>query len=550
MSPAPRYRDFQGLQRELEPFLSGGRRLPSKRFFESIHRGDIITDVRRHGGWQEVRTKLGQPQVKRAGKDSYAVWENAKRRLEELGFPPWGELGRLDNPLYSAISRHHGGYIAVKRRCGKPVAIGWGLEEWENIKPLLDEIMREHNGNLPPADDLVRSKKPRDRAVYTAINDHHDGMAAVRERMGLNLKYFSGTKSLRYKENLDAVLKPLVETLGYFPSASQLKGLKLERITHACEIYHGGLDAVRNDYGYQPIQKRGADSLRHWKNMHRELSDIILLLGHFPILREMHLLGKDYVYAAMHYHGGIDAVRKRFGAVPPYKRGFDSLRFWENYSRELAVTVKTLGHFPSQKELENLGRFDVLGASRLHEGLVQSRRLFEAAVKRGEIRLEDAAAPRKREPVEEEVAPRKREPAKQVSTVKLLALLEAHEVGIEQISGSIFAKGDCHFIIPAPLYTSLLAPIPLHTCDGVLVLEQQHARLASLFIQLSSARACHRLKATRIISELAKTSSTRGEFRDALFVLRNAFMNEQDKHVRKEMHNVLESKQASKFWRQ
>lgn len=540
MSRAPRYVSFDSLKTALQPFIEGGKQLPAKPFFEGIHRLDLVRGIRKHGSWQAVRTKLGQPQVRRLGKDSYAIWNNAKQRLEELEFPPWKKLQKIDSALAGAIGRHHGGYVEAKRQCGKRVPLGWGLDKWENLEPLLSRIVKENKGDLPPADKLMGSRKPLYRVVCRAICVHHNGIAAVREHLGLKIRNFSGSKSLRHRENLDAILKPLVERLGYFPSASQLKGLKLQRITSACEIYHGGLNAVRRDYGYPPLQKGGKQSLRHWNNLLRELNEVFFLLGRFPTATDLRKLGKACIYVAMgNHHRGIHVVRKKFGVKSPYKRGFESLRFWENYLRELVFIVKELGHPPSQTELELLGRWDLVGAAKHHGGLRAVRTRFDESVKRREIRLEEVRAPEK-----------KPAPDLLPSTMKLLDLLDFFRVEPKQIADNIIERIDGSFLlIPAPNYAGMLEPIPLHTREGVFAFDSKHAWLVSLFIQLSSPNVADRREAMGKVKAIMKSNLTQEKARGALVLLRNAFIDEEDKQLAREMEKIIDGRKAKPIWK-
>ncbi len=534
---APVYVSFRSLKTALQPFIREGKRLPSKDFFARARRYDLVTGIRNHGGWQEVRRKLGQPQAKRLGKDSYAIWDNAKRRLEELKFPIWTRLQRIDSGLAAAITAHHGGYIEAKRKCGKPVALGFGLDEWRNLRPLLEELMREHDGDLPPAGDLMHSRKPRDRAVYKAIKNHHDGMAAVREKIGLKIRRFTGVMSLRHRRNFDDVLKPLVEKLGYFPTSTQLAHLKLYCVIHACRIYHGGFDAVRREYGFQLVAKRGERSLRHWENLERELKGVILLTGCFPTATDLRRMKKRYVYRAMNvHHDGIDAVRRKFGVKPLRKRGFESLRFWDNYLRELVAIARELRHFPSQTQLKALGRFDLVGAAKHHGRLRAVRARFNDLVARGEIRLDEVALP--------ERAPERREP----HAINLLDLLDFFKVEPTRIIGNIVQTiTGVYMLVLAPLSTSALPPIVLQTSGGMYAFDPAHAWVVSLFIKLSSTRSQDRLEATNEIKTLIKGAPQEKNIA-ALTLLRNAYMNEKDRQTAKEMEKVLESRHAKPVW--
>ena len=252
MAPARTYWPMEKLRGSLQPYVEQHGRLPPRTFFERNRRSDLIDGIRKNGGFQVVRSELGEEPLKRTGNRSYKIWENAKARLEELGFPPWQELRKLDGALADALQVHHGGYVEAKRKCGRKVHLGYSLRKWTNLEPLLLQIIDENNGDLPSSTVFQCSRDTLYRAIANAVGRHHGGFVKVRLRIGFKIKYYCAEKSLRHRENFDAILKPLVEKLGYFPTTNQLIALGLKRVVHAMGIYYGGVVTVRKEYGYPP----------------------------------------------------------------------------------------------------------------------------------------------------------------------------------------------------------------------------------------------------------------------------------------------------------
>ncbi|MBT7332048.1 hypothetical protein HN799_02140, partial [Candidatus Woesearchaeota archaeon] len=92
----------------------------------------------------------------------------------------------------------------------------------------------------------------------------------------------------------------------------------------------------------------------YWKdfsNLESELEPIIEELGHFPTQSELQELGKSSII------NGIQVYYSGMNAVRE-KMGYGSLKkpngYWKEFSNlesELDPIIEELGHFPTQKEL-------------------------------------------------------------------------------------------------------------------------------------------------------------------------------------------------------
>jgi hypothetical protein len=97
-------------------------------------------------------------------------------------------------------------------------------------------------------------------------------------------------------------------------------------------------------------------------------------IGHFPTRKELIDVGRNDLYSAISRHGGILKFRKLLGDEP--------LRspkgFWTDKTliQDLSKIKSEIGHFPSQKELTYLGRTDLTTAISQHGGLNKFRKLF------------------------------------------------------------------------------------------------------------------------------------------------------------------------------
>ena len=91
----------------------------------------------------------------------------------------------------------------------------------------------------------------------------------------------------------------------------------------------------------------------------------------FPSDHWLRCNGYNYISGALaKYHGGINSVRVEMGYKSPIRLpGY--LKNWQNIEIELKNIIKQLGHFPTQKELRELGQSSIATAiSAYHGGII------------------------------------------------------------------------------------------------------------------------------------------------------------------------------------
>lgn len=137
-----------------------------------------------------------------------------------------------------------------------------------------------------------------------------------------------------------------------------------------------------------------------------------------------------------------------------------------------------------------------------------------------------------------------------VSLIKLDDLLTSPCIGYRKIAGYIIppeTRSEPFLLDLAPHYNEVLKPIPLYKREGRLFLDSKHAWLVSLFLKLISDSNQEKMKGVRAVEEIIRRK-TREEIRDALLVLRSAYMNESDKQLAGRMNAVLDCRCARKIW--
>ena len=180
--------------------------------------------------------------------------------------------------------------------------------------------------------------------------------------------------------NVEGELREIIEQEGEFPTQKRLTELGYGNLGNAITKNHGGLIAVRERMGYT-FSRKSNRYWQDWSNVEGELREIIEQEGEFPTRKRLRAGRSSLARAINQYHGGFPKVRK--------KLGFDLKRkpngYWQDWSNvegELREIIHNLGHFPSQRELEFLGRKDLINAVNIYKGLLRVReRMGYAQVK-------------------------------------------------------------------------------------------------------------------------------------------------------------------------
>jgi len=114
-----------------------------------------------------------------------------------------------------------------------------------------------------------------------------------------------------------------------------------------------------------------------WKNIESELDTVIGELGHFPTSLELlHMKKGTISVAATKYHGGLNLIRKKMGYTTLQKEK----KYWMDFNNlkgELENVIENLGHFPTQRELSDIGRTDIgNGIGKYHGGINNVKKIM------------------------------------------------------------------------------------------------------------------------------------------------------------------------------
>jgi transposase len=280
----------------------------------------------------------------------------------------------------------------------------WSFKTLEKeLKRVIDDL-----GHFPSCTEL------REMGRHDLVNviRKYGGFHEVRRKMG----YRSVCKPPNYwtLENLKKELEPIIEELGRFPMVPELTKMGRYDLCNAIRK-HGGFKRLAKLMGrkrkgdlfaerlkklwneglsqreiarilgvneatvYKWVRKLGLrprwKPFGYWEdfeNLKRELENVIEELGRFPSQAELNRMGRSSIYYAICKHGGAQRVAERLG----YKLGYRPPGYWtlENLKKELEPIVEKLGYLPSQKELKKMGRGDIAYAIQRRGGYAKVAR--------------------------------------------------------------------------------------------------------------------------------------------------------------------------------
>ena len=325
----------------------------------SVFRGDFLV------GDVFIECLGYDPSGRKARTDSRAKlylerWERKLRLYQDLGlnlvvllpndFKAGAKAAMLK--LKPVIERH--GTSSSPRLSEEEIVRPIGFyAEWKNIEADLLPICRELR-RFPHRKELER-RGMNTLSVY--ISKYHGGSHAVAERIGYPL----GTnphRSLRRKEYVLALLRPICDRLGRMPTAGELRskrlGLKTDIVTAIFE-YHGGLAALAKDMGVTPArQVTRRSKYRDIDYIAARVRPFVDKMGRLPTAKELrggaHDLPKGLANAIYDHHGGLGALAQALG-VSRRRHPHGALRD-EGYVIELLRPIcDELGRMPTAAEL-------------------------------------------------------------------------------------------------------------------------------------------------------------------------------------------------------
>jgi len=192
-------RDWGNMEKEISAMLGAkGMTLVPSAGWEGWQNGYayLYAAVKRNGGPNKVREKLGPAGLEKTGVSFYKDWEQLQKALlkivqKQRELPPleWfmGQQGHYI--LIQSIYTYHESMWDVRMKLEAegltrpiyrhPDSEAHSIKKWENLLPLLKRIISENNGELPGRQILGR------QGYYFVMNAirHNGGFGVVRQKL-------------------------------------------------------------------------------------------------------------------------------------------------------------------------------------------------------------------------------------------------------------------------------------------------------------------------------------------------------------------------------
>ncbi len=166
-------------------------------------------------------------------------------------------------------------------------------------------------------------------------------------------------------------LKKVIAEIKHFPGYNELISMHRFDIIYAMSKY-GGFPKFRLLLGYKILRKQP----RYWdeKTAIKRLKYIINKIHYFPSRNELIKMNEFSLIGGITRNGGLNKFRILLGYEPIHKPD----GYWniDTACSELKPIIEKLGHFPTQKELISMDRYDLAIAIDNRGGLNEFRKLL------------------------------------------------------------------------------------------------------------------------------------------------------------------------------
>ena len=308
--------------------------------------------------------------IQKAKPRGYTTHETIINDLQEVviqigHFPTSQELRCINKGGLLAKIFRHGGINRFRTEFGLELikkSKGYWTDEIivSELKPIIIEL--EH---FPTRDELINlNRSDLDGAIAT-----NGGYNKFQNLLGYEAQ--RKPKGYWVDETVIAELKPIIRSIGHFPTQTELQTMGRRDLAHQISI-HGGVNKFKKLMGYQ-ITKRDDGS---WTDeiIVSDLKPIIIELEHFPARDELINLNRMDLIGAITRNGGVNKFRELCGKPIILK----TKGYWTDATiiSVLKPIALKLNHFPTVAELKNEGRQDLISQITSHGGTNKFRELM------------------------------------------------------------------------------------------------------------------------------------------------------------------------------
>ena len=395
--------------------IAEARRLMEEHNLESFPNANILQELnatslnhaihKYHGGFRKFRLLLGEkpPRIKMGQwkEIDYCIAEaqRIKNELQVDFLPGAQELRKKGYSSFThAIHKYHGGLGKFREILGEGRLKNqngiWKDESYTIAQA--ERFMKENKYTELPSSATLQEKGAG--SLLSGIKKYHRGIESFRRKLeerkqvnnprsleafleayvdGTEIPHVNGeaNKPASYWSdwnNVQTVLAELIEKHGSIPSYKKLKALNQGTLAWAIDHYHGGFPAVREKMGCTEI-KKPSRYWEQWKNVKKELEQIMGEIEHFPSSSEIKGCGLSTLNLAINAFGGVNAVRKKLG-YEPLESTMQQYKKWSAIQEVLEPIIQELGVFPSAQVSRNRGLGEVVCALYEYHGGINTAR--------------------------------------------------------------------------------------------------------------------------------------------------------------------------------
>lgn len=172
-------------------------------------------------------------------------------------------------------------------------------------------------------------------------------------------------------ENIKKEFKKTIDEFGKVPTVEELRAKGYQGLISGMTRYHVGYSAVALKLGITTV-KKPKNYWENFDNVRHELEQAIVILGRFPIRRDLEELNRSDLIGGINRNGGINKIREEMG----YEAQKKSPGYWNSRTimRETKKLVEKLGYLPTEYELKENHLYIIYSLSRKYFGSMDDLR--------------------------------------------------------------------------------------------------------------------------------------------------------------------------------
>ena len=234
-------------------------------------------------------------------------------------------------------------------------------KSFENIERELKEIT-DSIGKVPSYTEL----REKGRADLAKAIQKNGGLNQFRILFGRENEIVKSLANYEDWDTISAEFKKVIDEIGSFPIAKNLKERKLFYLLDAAVKYHDGLPNIRRKLGYEENQKLKG----YWDNIENVIDETRKLISKYNELPSSEKLLKEgyssYVNAISTKHGGFSKIRELMGLDKLQEVNSGHWQSIDNIANEIKLLKEKINKDPLPSDFKLHGKSNILHAIERH----------------------------------------------------------------------------------------------------------------------------------------------------------------------------------------